>query len=178
MERIGITGHQLLGKRLKDQGGRHSEASAWVWVEKSFLKFLSSLPGKEIVASSSLAAGADQRLSRVAFDFGASLEVIIPAADYIDNFTDSKDLREYKFLLSQAVNVISLSFSKSSEAAYLAAGKLVADRVDTVVAVWDGLEAAGMGGTGDIAEYARKLGKDVLHINPISRTVYRSPAKE
>lgn len=164
--RIGITGHQSLAKRLRDDGALHSESEAWTWVEGVFAGLVTD---NEIVVSS-LAGGADQRLSRVATERGARIEVVIPSADYLETLNQS-DRDEYKRLLDCAIEVIRLNFPEPSESAFFAAGKSVVDRSDTIVAVWDGQPAEGLGGTGDIIAYAHDRDKDVLQLDPIRRTI-------
>jgi hypothetical protein len=40
--------------------------------------------------------------------------------------------------------------------------------------VWDGEPAKGLGGTGDVVGYAVQKGKDLIHLNPVNRSVTRS----
>jgi hypothetical protein len=47
----------------------------------------------------------------------------------------------------------------------------VADDCDVLVAVWDGEEAWSSGGTGDIVAHARRIGRRIVHIQPITREV-------
>ena len=55
--------------------------------------------------------------------------------------------------------------------AFLAAGRYIVDHCDVLFAVWDGLPAGAMGGTGDVVEYARRSERRVVHLNPIERRV-------
>jgi hypothetical protein len=43
----------------------------------------------------------------------------------------------------------------------------VVNQVEHLVAVWNGLPAAGVGGTGDVVAYARKKKVDVYRIDPL-----------
>jgi hypothetical protein len=176
--KIGITGHQSLDKRLQTQGAHHSEAEAWVWVEEKFVDVLAGSAVEKTIVISSLAAGADQRLSRLASDRGASLEVIVPAADLITTFTNVADRDEYESLLARAIEIIHLDFPEPSEAAYFAAGKQVVDRADMIIAVWDGRDAEGLGGTGDVVTYAHEQGLKILQLDPIRRRVHQISSKE
>lgn len=176
--RFGISGHQSLEERLEQRRATHSEATAWEWVERTFANLLSDSAASGNVVVSSLAAGADQRLSCVALEHGVRLEVVVPSATYEETFTDKANLSRYAALLSQAAEVIRLDHPEPSEEAYLAAGKYVVDHTDTIVAVWDGRDAEGLGGTGDIVAYAFEQGRPVLHLDPIRRTVNRSLDKE
>jgi hypothetical protein len=172
--RIGVTGHQDLQKRLRTQGAHHSDADAWRWAEETFGDEVTS----DMVVLSSLAAGADQRLSQVALARGGRIQVLVPSAGYDATFPNHEDLDRYLELLDRASEVIHLGYPKPSEEAYFTAGKYVVDHSDLIVAVWDGKHPEGLGGTGDIVRYARERGRPVLHLDPIRRVVIRSLAKE
>lgn len=178
MTRIGITGHQSLQKRLEIQRARHSEADAWRWAEQVFTDLLAETTSGEKTVVSSLAGGADQRLSRVALEQGVGLEVVVPSAGYTEAFDDAADREEYRRILDQAGEVIRLNYSEPSEEAFFAAGKCVVDRSDVIIAVWDGRGAEGLGGTGDIVAYGRSRGRIVWHLDPIRRMISHFPAKE
>jgi hypothetical protein len=149
---VGITGHQ----ELEDP----------VWVEKQLQRIVSLQP-KPLFGISSLAVGADQIFAQVVLDCGGELQVIIPCKGYADAF-DEQGRYEYERLLTAASSVKTISLSVSDEEAYLAAGKRVVDISDQLIAVWDGLPAAGLGGTADIVAYAQSTGKGYFHINPVS----------
>ncbi len=63
-----------------------------------------------------------------------------------------------------------LDFAEPSEAAFMAAGEAVVGRCQVVIAVWDGLPAAGLGGTADAVARARELGRRVIVIWPTGVT--------
>ncbi len=176
--RIGITGHQYLTKRLDLQGSDYSDEEAWAWAEQAFVEMLSNIDIGETIIVSCLATGADQHLSRIGFARGARLSVVVPSRGYTTTFTELATRKEYDRLLNAAAEVVHLDFPEPSESAFFAAGKCVVDESDSVVAVWDGRDAAGLGGTGDVVAYAREHGRDVLHIDPIYRSVSRLSGKE
>lgn len=119
----------------------------------------------DVIGICSLAAGADQLFAEKIVDSGNRLHVIVPCKDYESTF-DFDALKAYQNLLAAAVHVETLTYGAPSEEAFLAAGRRVADLADELLAVWDGQEAQGTGGTADIVEYAHKLGKFVLVIWP------------
>lgn len=168
---IGVTGHQQLGNRLLMQRASHSEHDAWAWTEKVFRDFLNEQQ-QPLLVISSLAVGADQQLSLVARDSGAKISVVIPAQGMIDTFESDSEKETYQKLLQQAESVHELNYIEPSENAYYEAGKWMVDHSDTIVAVWDGEDAAGLGGTGDAVAYALARGKKVLQIDPIQRVVH------
>ena len=157
--RVGISGHQ----RLRDGGG-------WEWVRQQMRDRLASLP-PPLVGVSSLAVGADTLFARLVLELGGSLEVVVPFGDYENRFESEGDRLEYRRLIGAAARVEVLHRSGTDEEAYYAAGKRVADLSELLVLVWDGRPAAGLGGTADIAEYARQTGKPFVHMNPEARTV-------
>lgn len=173
MATIGVTGHQALEKRLRDQGVTHSEAEAWAWVDRQFAGLLSA--GSVIV--SSLAAGTDQRLTRVALASGCPIEVVVPSIGYEATFSNPDDRDAFDRMLHQAWEVFRLGFGEPSEEAFYAAGKRVVERCDQLVAVWDGADAAGLGGTADVVRYAQAAGKAVVQLDPIRLKVRREPGE-
>lgn len=164
---VGITGHQRLGTRLSANHVNRTERETWYWVGKAFEQFMVD-SSERVTIVSSLAAGADQFLAGIAVRRGAALRVVIPAHNYEATFTTARERERFSRLLRKAASVSRLTFQQPSEHAFLAAGKRVVDTSDTVVAVWDGLRAAGLGGTADIVAYARAQGRPVLHLNPLT----------
>ena len=157
---IGITGHQSLPEE------------AWSWVEAELSSTLAQIPAP-IVGLSSLAVGADQLFAKLILNHGCELRVILPFPTYHETFSPGKDREAYRELLRGASSVEELSPLFSREEAYMAAGQRVVDLADRVIAVWNGREAAGLGGTGDVVHYALAINRDVLHLNPVSKQVTR-----
>jgi hypothetical protein len=152
---IGITGHQ--------------ELSDSVWVKQKILEVLRS-QSPPLMGITSLAVGADQLFAYAMLECNGTLLIIVPFGDYIDGF-EAESRQDYKHLLDKAKAVEVLKGTSSHEEAYFIAGKRVVDLSDLLVAVWDGKPAAGLGGTGDVVEYAKSQGKRHVHINPISKEV-------
>jgi hypothetical protein len=69
-------------------------------------------------------------------------------------------------LIEKATHVEEVSGEESKEGAYMETGILTADRADAMIAVWDGKSAAGFGGTGDVVDYIRDLGKPLIIVDP------------
>lgn len=113
-----------------------------------------------------LAKGADQLFAAELLRCGADLHVIVPSRDYERTFSD-QDLQQYRELLTQASKVIQCGLSEASEEAFWHAGKAIVDHSDRIIAVWDGAPAGGLGGTGDVVNYARALSKPVTVIWPL-----------
>ncbi|MEO8628572.1 MAG: hypothetical protein ABI612_10795 [Betaproteobacteria bacterium] len=150
--KIGITGHQ----DLPSNAARFFEDN-----------LISLLEDTEVDAGiSCLAKGADQLFSRVLLDAGQLLQVVVPCQHYERTFDDRIALQSYRELLFRASDVEYLPYSEPSENAFLAAGYRIVDRADLLLALWDGLPAKGVGGTGDIVQYARAQAKHVLVLWP------------
>lgn len=133
---------------------------------------LAALP-PPVVGVTSLAVGADTMFAELVLSLGGSLEVVVPFSGYEERFAEGRDRRVYSSLLGRAAAVEVLGRHDTDEEAYYAAGRRVADLSSLLILVWDARPAAGLGGTADIAEYARRGRKAVIHLNPETRTVTR-----
>lgn len=144
---IGCTGHQRLPRKIASY--------ARGALQKDFAA------ATDLTGVCSLAAGADQLFARAILDAGGVLWVVVPCDNYESSFTAEEDLARYEFLLAQAARVERLDFPEPSEDAYFEAGRQVVDISDRLVALWDGREARGHGGTGDVVNYAKQQSKPV-----------------
>ncbi|MFJ6462043.1 hypothetical protein ACIQM0_13510 [Streptomyces sp. NPDC091387] len=151
MNRIGVTGHRSIPQEV------HAHVLA------AMRAALSGFDGA-VEALSSLAVGADQIFADLALAHGAELTAVIPSGDYEACFEDGAELARYQSLRARAAREVRLDFAHSTDEAYYAAGAYIADHCDRLLAVWDGLPARGLGGTGDIVTYARGLGRPVTVI--------------
>jgi hypothetical protein len=146
--RIGIVGHRLLPSetvRLVDEALR---------------EYLAHHDPHSVIGLSCLADGADQLFARAVLDLGGRLEVVMPATEYRTGLPMEVQA-EFDRLAERAVEVIRLGFERSTSEAHMAAGQVLVDRSDRVVAVWDGQPARGFGGTADIVGYALSKGVPV-----------------
>jgi hypothetical protein len=159
---VGVTGHQ----RLPDPNG-------WLWVRKEIDSVLRG-EVRSWAGLSSLAIGADQLFATLVLESHRPLKVILPNDRYEDTFSPGPERQRYLSLLQQASEIRVLTGAASPQESYLQAGKLIVDDSDQLLAIWDGAPAKGLGGTGDIVAYAIARGKDIIHINPIARSVNRS----
>lgn len=151
---IGITGHQRL-----------DDPADWADVRREIDAALARC-GEHVLGITSLAVGADQLFADVVLDRGGSLHVVVPFEGYEASFTEGPPRAAYERLLRRATKVEVLDKTGSDEEAYFAAGKRVVDLSDEVIAVWNGKPAAGLGGTADVVNYARSIGKPVTVITP------------
>ncbi len=119
---------------------------------------------------SALADGADTLAAKCALDRGWRLLSPLPFSvdSYARDFS-GPDRKEFQEMLAAADSVAELDGVRDSpateERAYLQAGLVTVDQSDLVIAIWDGEEARGVGGTAMIKEEALSAGKPVIWIN-------------
>jgi len=163
--KIGISGHQYL-----------EDPRAWEWVGDVMRDLLLRFP-RPLVGVTCLAVGADSLLATLMVEQNQSFEVVLPFADYESRLPlEARD--EYRRLLEQAAGVTTLQDQSNDEKSYFDAGKMVVDLSDVLVTVWNGKPAKGLGGTGDIVQYARQKQKPIVHLDPIRHVVDSSPPLE
>jgi hypothetical protein len=151
---IGITGHQNI------------PAGALLGIEERIRGILLPHRARGLAGIGSLAAGADQLFARCVLDLGGSLEVVLPCEGYETTFASTAERRCYEAILTAATTVGRLPYPEPSEEAFMAAGTVVADRCELLIAVWDGLPAEGLGGSADVVRYARGIGREVTIVWP------------
>lgn len=153
--KIGVTGHQ---KR---------DGIDWAWVRSRIDRYLAGKP--LVLGYSSLAVGTDQVFAEAVLKVSGKLTAVIPMEGYASQF-EGEQRKHYERLLSEA-HAVDLRSKKPDEGAFLDAGKWIARETDRLVAVWDGEDAQGRGGTADIVAYALSLNRPVHHIDPIKQAV-------
>lgn len=162
--RVGVTGHRpaglagadllLLRHRIQD-----------------VLKIVAAIDQEaSLVVISPLAEGADRLVAREAVNAGYRLDCVLPFSrdDYATDFTGAATRSEYYALLNAAQQIVELPGSRdtpaSTDAAYMAAGRHVVDRAGVMIAIWDGADARGNGGTGDVVALALNCSLPILWI--------------
>ncbi len=160
--RVGISGHQRL-----------PNPDDWEWVAPEMRACIASL-SPPLIGITSLAIGADTLFAETVLTLGGTIEVVVPFSDYADRFTSEEDRETYLSFLASGTKVEVLEGYNTDEESYYAAGKRVVDVSELLILVWNGKPAAGLGGTADIAEYARWQRKPAIHLNPKTRTVTRT----
>ncbi|MDN3676948.1 hypothetical protein QWY90_06455 [Flavobacterium paronense] len=158
MLKIGITGHRNL-VNTKDVKDRIS----------LFFDYYKNLDD-ELIAITSLAIGADTIFAQVAQSKNIPLRIILPFEneEFKKDFHES-DLKTLEDFLknNNYESVFNLKGNHPVERnnSYLETGKFIVDESDIILAVWDGKPSNGIGGTGDIVEYAMSKKKQVNIIN-------------
>jgi hypothetical protein len=117
---------------------------------------------------SPLAEGADRLVAREAREMRFELECPLPFPRdvYEDDFTDADSTAEFHEMLGSAARVLELDGVRTNpSAAYEAAGRMVLRHCDLLIAVWDGDQRRGTGGTAQIVEEAALLEIPVVWIH-------------
>lgn len=155
---FGITGHQNLG-----------DPAAVEWVRAALREQVARRPVRR--GLSSLAIGADQLFVRVLQSVHVPFEAVIPCAGYETTFSDDGARTSFRSLLAAAASVHHLPFAAPTEEAFFAAGRWIVSHCDVLVAVWNGLPAKGLGGTGDVVAVAQASKRAWVHINTTERSI-------
>jgi hypothetical protein len=158
---VGVTGHRRLG----DDPRTPCVVGAQCVEILRHLQELARYRGATLLAYSALAVGADQLFAEAALGLGIPLVGVIPFEEYPADF-EGDERRRFETLLGLCRDVHRLKGKQRSDRAYLKAGLWVVSQVEYLVAVWNGLPAAGLGGTGDIVTYAEKKNRTILRIDP------------
>ena len=132
------------------------------------LAHLQSSTDGERVELASAAEGSDQLFVRQALERGLSWHAILPlpSEEFSRDFTPEA-WRDVEALLVRAEH---LQVSNDDESAprvdaYLDCGLETVNGSDLLIAVWDGEPARGKGGTAEVIEYARSIGRPIIIID-------------
>ena len=161
--RVGVTGHRSVDDEA-DVGRR---------LVAAVRSARGDAPVHDVEMWSSLAEGADRLAAELVPREAGHLVAVLPLAadDYRTDFTSdgSRDQFDRLLALADRVDVVGPDERGSRESAYERAGRRVIDRCDVLVALWDGAPARGRGGTAQMVDEARRLGREVVVI-PVVRT--------
>jgi hypothetical protein len=128
-------------------------------VDNALCRIAQTFPGQPWTVLSSLAEGADRLVvQRVLARCQARLVVVLPLPthEYLADFAAPASRQEFFTLLDRADEVIALPPSPTRNAAYEAAGHYVLEHCEVLLAIWDGQQAQGQGGTGAMVAQARQ----------------------
>jgi hypothetical protein len=159
---IGITGHRFLVEVDKITTGIDQ---ALDHIERSF--GFSSLR-----MISALAEGADLLIAGQALARGNAALIVplpLPENEYLTDFSSETSKEEFHQLLTQAEEVLIMPPAPTREEAYAAVGSYILDHCDVLLAIWDGQDSLGVGGTGEIAAKARQIGLPLAWIQAGNR---------
>ncbi|GAA0544156.1 hypothetical protein GCM10010172_27150 [Paractinoplanes ferrugineus] len=159
--RVAVSGHR----------GLPSDVEAYVAAEIGHELRRLTADHHQLVGVSCLADGADQIFARAVLAAGGTLEAVIPADDYRAGLPPQARAG-LDDLLNRATAVLRCPHPRSTPTAYMDASRLMIDRADRLIAVWDGRPARSFGGTGDVVDYAREKSIPTVVIWPpgVTRT--------
>jgi hypothetical protein len=147
--RIGITGHQFLPNPELFQNALHSV----------FTKIESQFVEARFEFYSPLAPGADTLVARLALQLNIPLIIFLPSeeCEYLDSFV-AEHRSEYKQLAQKAQGIIHLP-QQEGKNRYEVIEDYLVEQMDYLITLWDGEEARGPGGTGEVVERFLRTGK-------------------
>jgi hypothetical protein len=125
-------------------------------------------PFSAVAVLSPLAEGSDQMAAEEALRLDCILWCALPFArtDYEVDFSTAEARAAYDALLAQAAVVEELPGTRAcEEAAYANVGQRVVACSDVLLAIWDGAEAQGPGGTASIVAVALEYGRPVIWLD-------------
>jgi hypothetical protein len=101
-------------------------------------------------------------------DLGFELIVVMPflKVDYENDFQEDASKSEFRALCTSAASILEIEGERGPKGvAYEHSGQSVVDASDILIAVWDGKESAGRGGTTDLLQEAAQKGMPVIRID-------------
>jgi hypothetical protein len=166
---IGVTGHRF---DTDASGNAKDDASLKQRVTDALLKIRKANPDCQFTILSPLAEGADRLVARLAMEvLQAKLQVPLPLPYdlYVTDFSNRRSVEEFKGLIGQAecYYELPMKFGNIRELAsgqgttnnaarnqqYALAGAYILQRVDYLIAIYDGKPENGVGGTGQIVRW-------------------------
>lgn len=172
---VGITGHraavltapllETLRPVVDDVFQRLRDATRSI--QKSEASFCSATPA-ELRLHTGLATGADQIAAKSARSTGYLVRAVLPfdPIEYRNDFAAGDELDEFNLELDAADEVVALPGDRSdSNGAYVLVGESLVEAADVLIAIWDGEEGRGPGGTAHVVELALQSSVPVIHID-------------
>jgi hypothetical protein len=172
---VGVTGHRAarLGSVDLDTLDLHTARvlallgdAAATTLDAHRSVFSDDVPCLRLV--SALADGADSLAAKAALAAGWRLDACLPFTPtlYASDFAEPAARQQFSTLLAGATAVFALPGNRDGgDAAYEAAGRVMLEQSDIVLAFWDGEPARGRGGTAQIVEEAVARNVPVVHID-------------
>jgi hypothetical protein len=161
---VGFTGHRQV-----------ADPAAAAAAIRDALEFLRrEIPG-EWIALSSIADGGDRLFVQEAQAIGLSWHAILPLprAEFARDFPPG-EWRAVEEQLATAGHLRVISENGDREDAYLDCGIETVNGADVLLALWDGDQARGKGGTAEVVQYAKSIGKPVLIIDAATHQIRRA----
>ncbi|MGW5852437.1 hypothetical protein ACWFQ8_31650 [Streptomyces sp. NPDC055254] len=135
-------------------------------IREALLTLLARYPASELPGISCLAEGADALFADAVLAVGGQLLVVMPSSDYRARMVDPGYAEEFDRLCRAAAEVKVMPYRRAAAPSYAAANRVLLNRAELLVAVWDGLPGRGRGGTADAVAMARAAGLPVEVVWP------------
>jgi hypothetical protein len=115
-----------------------------------------------------LAEGADRIAAEAALAAGWRLHVVMPypREQYRASFDSPESVAAFDALVDRAAAVTVLDGVPGRYDAYVPLGRVLVAQSDLLLAIWDGAEALGVGGTATIVQRARRETLPVIRLDP------------
>jgi hypothetical protein len=139
------------------------------WPRSDWGQAKGSAANAEFTVISSLAEGADRIVADAGLAAKFRIEAVLPfaRAEYARDFATPESHAAFERLLASANSVFELDGKADMRPrAYEAAGLVMLANIDLLIAIWDGGEATGIGGTAQMVGHAIADGIPVLWIDP------------
>jgi hypothetical protein len=114
-----------------------------------------------------LATGADQIAAICGRSSGYFVRALLPfePSEYRKDFAIGEELDGFEQALAAADEIVALPGKRSEpQKAYVLVGESLVEAADILIAIWDGQQARGRGGTGEVVEMALRTSVPVIHI--------------
>lgn len=190
---IGITGHRDIPAS--------GHASVQKAIEQIIKNISSENPHTPITFVSPLAEGADRVAAQAALDCGCELVVPLPMEEetYLQDFGTEASRAEFQTLKGKASEVYTLpeplvpeAYRNERSRYYAHVGAYIARYCQVLIAVWDGEQGEGVGGTAEIVKYAltgemeclpddyvnARLGMELVDTSPVYHVVVPGRLKD
>lgn len=129
---------------------------------------LCSVTEAELRLHTPLASGADQIAAICARSSGYFVSALLPfeAHEYRNDFTPGDELDSFEHALAAADEIIALPGDRAdAQGAYVLVGQSLVRTADVMIAIWDGEQGRGPGGTAHVVELALRSSVPVIHID-------------
>jgi hypothetical protein len=149
---IGFTGHRKLPDEAKSRR-----------LIRDFLEQQKSATRGIVSGVSSAAAGGDLLFAESCVELGIPLRVLLPMPrDEFRNDFDAATWQRAERVLQSAISVEVKGDREHRRESYYECGIETVQQSEILLALWDGQEARGMGGTAEIVAFAKAIGRPVI----------------
>lgn len=169
-EIIGITGHRM--NALSPARARELEEDI-----RTVLIAICGPKAEQMTLITALAEGADRIAAASAMQTGMKIRALLPFPRdaYAVDFHSAASKETFFTFLKHAAEVTELPARRGSPdddaRAYAACGAAMVSQCDLLLAVWDGQEGRGAGGTNDVITMALAAGKPVIWFDSRQRVM-------